>query len=632
MQRRTWDRIVTICLAAVLGFTPTALAQRDKRPPTRKSPTSASLLAAPVAERVGAILVALESPEADLANARSDASEVFDWVVAYGDPDRDAAAFRSAALGDRLLSQLEKAPKDKVPALAALLRKCPIFAARVAFLTIAENKDHTTDKVYAMIDRLASSLGPKAEKTIEKYAECAAAVCVVHDNPMPRTANENWVMPADGVDIFRYFVKNEKSLAFGLKDVPASLLVFVVDAAAPIDELEWARTQFGKNCNVEQLYSNIRYDYEHVISGTKKKITTNGFTLQNIKQWGGVCVDQAYFTTEVAKALGIPAAIVGGRDETIGHAWAGVFKGKKGDLGWNFNTGRYESYQTVRGSVRSPVTGAYLSDGELDVIADSFMQTPREREEAHALASAGKRLSEIALGVGGRPYPPRVDLLSGLPDDADARPATTASALALLRKSVQKSPSTLEAWWIVREMAAKNTLTMDDRRDWADALEVLCGKKYPDFTWLMLEPMIASIDDPKSQDAMWGRVAEVFKSRPDLVASVRFAQADQWRARNDPEKAFLAYQEVIDAFANISPMVVPALSANRALLEANKGSANVIPMYAEAWKKIKAPGTALTMGFRRHSNWFRVGEEYAALLEASGNPKAHEVRKQLGIK
>lgn len=624
-------RTFAVVLALILGAVSPVLAQRGKDSRGSRAKQGQSALAEPVSKRVDAILAGLGSPTGDPAAAQRDAYELFHWVIAYGDPERDGAAFRSAAIVVSITSHLARAPHVSVPSLATLMRQAPTFAARLAFISSADAKNHTPEMVCAFIHRLAESLGARAPKVMEDYADFAAAVCVVHDTPRPRGVNENRVMPADGIEIFNYFLRHEKELAFDLRGVPCALLIFVVDAAAPISELEWAFNQFKRSKNLEQLYGQIAYDYEHIISGRRKAVTEKGFTLQNIKQWGGVCVDQAYFTSEVAKALGVPATVVVGRDVTIGHAWLGIFKMPKNDPAWDFNTGRYESYQKVRGNVMFPVDGSWIPDGVLDVLADSFTQPADEREASYALALAGEHLEAIARNPGKAPYPPRPDLIEGFKPDAPARQASAAEALKILRAAVERSPSSLNAWWGVRNLAKLGSLTMDDRREWADAVERLCGKKYPDFSWMMLEPMISSVDDPKVQAPMWNDAIKLFPSRPDLASQVRFAEAACCLKRGDHVAALYAYGEVIKQYANDSPMAVAALAACRTILEKDNRNSEILPLYQRTFQSLKAPDFEVTGEFRRQSNWYTVGVAYAKVLAESGKvQESKSVLSQIG--
>src|SRR5205807_3987797 len=120
---------------------------------------------------------------------------------------------------------------------------------------------------------------------------------VVHhgDKPLERHINENTAKGADPIEIFDYYVKNESRMYFGIRNVPAELLAYVVDTTASVEEMGWALQKYAGDKEVGKRFFDVKYDYDNFRKGTPKKITTLGFTLPNILKYGGVCADQAYF-------------------------------------------------------------------------------------------------------------------------------------------------------------------------------------------------------------------------------------------------------------------------------------------------------------------------------------------------
>ena len=157
-----------------------------------------------------------------------------------------------------------------------------------------------------------------------------------------------------------------------------SELIYVVDTPAPFEELRWAQDTLKSKVTLStmsDLYRGIRYDY---VRYTEQRFNWEGerYDLAEILQQGGICVDQAYFTITVAKALGVPAVLVGGEGRDGRHAWVGYLE-KPGQ--WNFDTGRYPESMFVTGYAYNPQTWEHLTDHELEFIQAGFQTTVAAR-------------------------------------------------------------------------------------------------------------------------------------------------------------------------------------------------------------------------------------------------------------
>jgi len=138
------------------------------------------------------------------------------------------------------------------------------------------------------------------------------------------------------------------------------------------------------------------------------------------------------------------------------------------------------------------------------------------------------------------------------------------------------------------------------------------------------------VDDVNEQNKLWNSAFEIFKSRSDLAASIRMAQAAMWEKHSDVNNAGRCYEDVIGRYANAGPFVIDALQkAERALRQSNR--ANLVPvLYEQTWTKITRP-KEVTSPYVTQSNWFRVGELFASKLEEAGETgKADSVRDMLG--
>lgn len=568
-------------------------------------------------------------PGADYAKARTELDTNFDRAIArvqrapQSGPGANPgiAALVDAAGSVRLADLAEKHAKDKRPATLAYLRDHPTLALTLAFLL--KEKDNGAGAC-ALLDRLREKNGP----TLDANAPLAAALCVVHDRPFSRRVNENTAKSIDPLDIYAFYTRHAKELIYAPGDLPAELLIYVVDTTATADEMEWALGKYKRSTTLGDRYKEVPYDYASFLTGSVKKSTAVGWNLKTILTSGGVCADQAYFAATVGKAQGVPTAYVTGQSADVGHAWLGFLKSQGRNTAWNFDSGRYDDYKDVRGVVIDPQTGVQTADGKIAILAEFLTEKRAARWESQALTDAARRLAEIQKK--NLPYPPAGD--DAPPQKGGAAPsADVAAQLALIEAALKRAPANIAAWEALQDIAATGALTLADKTKWADKLFDLCGKEYPDFAFEVLKPMIASEMTAAAQDRLWNNAFGTFKSRPDLAAEVRFQQASAWKKEGNKSKAWAAYNDVLDKFVNDGPAPVRAASSIRAMLEEEGKSADVVKLYANAWKRCRKPAS-MAPGFAMQSNWFRLGNAYAQALEKAGKASESEkVRATLGI-
>ena len=571
-----------------------------------------------VQSRIKTALDTLQS-DSDWKAASKSLQEIFDETVLFCPEDRPDA-LREADFARRLVAQLQHAPDDRRMALLKILRGSPNLAGTLVFL-IRPGENPTG--AYGMLDRLQQ----KRIEQMDKYATLAAAICVVHQKPFERHINENTPKSADPVDIFDYYMKNESRMFFGIRNAPAELLVYVVDTTGSIDEMNWALAKYGGDKEVGRRFFDIKYDYDNFRKGTPKKVTQMGFTLPNILQYGGVCADQAYFAMEVGKSIGVPTAYTVGASGEVGHAWVGFLQANGSRGWWNFNLGRYEAYQGVRGNVMEPQTRRDIPDSYVSLLAELIGTKAVDRQNAAALTDAAARL--MAMEKNGQPTATAPQDLVPSSIRPTVRKVDVATDLALLEAALRQSAGYAPAWFEVRDLAVANKLTLADKRRWADVLMRLGARKYPDFTLAILSPMIATIPEPKDQDPLWNTLFTLFQSRFDLAAGIRMQQAAMWTAQNESDKAGLCYMDVVQRYANAGPFVIDALKGAEKMLANSKRQDKVVLLYEQTWGRTKAP-QEMAGQFMTQSNWYRVGKMYADKLKESGDAaKAATVTAQL---
>ena len=167
------------------------------------------------------------------------------------------------------------------------------------------------------------------------------------------------------------------------------------------------------------------------------------------------------------------------------------------------------------------------------------------------------------------------------------------------------------------------------RQQFFDVLSANCGKKYPGFGYGVTAALIATVVEPNEQSKAWDWAFQTFRMRPDLASDARIRQGDLWRQAGDKGRAYEAYVDVVKQFPNEGVFVVEALDRAEQMLLAAKKEAAMVEMYKDSWRRISRPSSTSAGSFRQ-SNFYQVGERYAAALERMGQTnEAGNVRRQI---
>jgi len=544
-----------------------------------------------------------------------------DQIIAWEDASKSASEMRELTRGVRLLTLVAAGPEGKRAARLKAFGEHPKFATELAFLV---RMDH--DKPIRVLE-IADELLAAYEDRVEDLAALAAACCVVFDEPLSRQLNENRVESAPVKDVFAFLGGVSGRMVMNPRQTPAELLAYVVDVTSPNNELAGVEARYRGDANVGKRYSDIQYDTESFRDGKPKKVTVAGFSLPNIQKHGGVCIDQAYFASQVGKTLGVPTVIVVGKGSGVSHAWIGFLTRRGGAIAWDMTQGRYEGYTNVQGTILSPQTRQEITEGELNVLASFASEPVADRRDAVGLVDAALRVRDLA---GGRAkYPPAKP--EGVADNATPATLNDALRLSLLEDAARRSPGLTTIWEEVTAMSSAKLLDSAARKRWAEGLVGWCMKKYPDFACDTLIPLIASVEDVKQQDQLWEWAFKAFAGKPSLAARIRFANAEMWEKANRPDEAWKCYSEVIARYINDG--AEPIIAGQRVMLllsKNNRPATDAIPLFAESWKRTQRP-SQMAAQFATQSAWYQFGTIYAELLKRANRQKdADLVLKQLG--
>ncbi|MBL4698586.1 MAG: hypothetical protein JKX70_07115 [Phycisphaerales bacterium] len=487
------------------------------------------------------------------------------------------------------------------------------------------DKDHAEH-----VARISNELIEKRSAQVKAFPRVAAAIALVHDRPAssPYTIriNENRPVAARPLDIFDFYVNHASTMAIPLNKLPTALLVYVVDVSESIEDLEWAHRTYARNQQVGERFFEIEYDYDHYRKGTPKKVTQAGdYSLKQIKKHGGVCADQAYFAMSVAKANGIPSGYIVAKGANVSHAWVGFLEVKGRQTAWNFDAGRYPEYQKLRGNVTNPQTGERISDGRLGVLGIASSSTNTSVLHSMAIAKAVMRMlkkdwnpeTDLRLDIRGNLRKPRTD--------------SAKDCLALLKASLRKCAGSPTAWADVIHMSYMRELTLAQKNTWSKAVMQMCGKQHQDFSYDFLVDLINTIEDPNQQHEMWEWAFNQFRTRPDLAAGVRFMQGRLWQSNDNPEYAWIAYNDVITNFINEGPMVNQALSSmGKLLIESDKRD-DYLTILLDAARRVDTPNQ-MGSNFARQSNYYKINWRLVKELEYHDQlAQASRIRKLINM-
>ncbi|MEK6702408.1 MAG: hypothetical protein AABZ53_09105, partial [Planctomycetota bacterium] len=558
-----------------------------------------------ITQRVGDVLEALQS-SAQARQVEGALDEILDEQLFRIDP-KSTADLEFTCAARRLASHIRLINNAEASAAAVkTLQAHPAVADAMAWAV-----DTRLDDVPAAY-RVLAELSAKYDAKLDRYATLVAALCIVHDKP--RKGGDKPPTPAE---LFDYFVTNERAMMMPIAGGSTELLTHIVDSTASIQELAWALPLHKRDDRIGTHYFDVIYDTQALTTGMPKKIEGRPYTLQNLLKYGGVCVEQAYYAEHIAKAIGVPSATVLGVDSTVGHAWVGYMHFGTRNV-WDFKEGRYDDYKGLRGNVRDPRTGHYVSDGFIAMRAEGAKLGPAPFKKAAALADAAQHLRDRNKDATG--------IRANLPKPA-----------FVLELAANACPFSTGTWEIAAEWSKAGDLDAGALERWCQAVVRLCGDKYPDFAFETLQPLIDSSKDPAARDRLWAwarknlldTVRDPKYFRADLAALMLIDCGDSWRAAGDLNKAWQRYDRVVLDNANEGPEMFDATRKCEALLvEGGKTPAQIADYLRVVWSRIKKP-TGMASNFMVGSNWFRVGNLYAAWLTKAGQKKDADTLRAL---
>lgn len=406
---------------------------------------------------------------------RTDAAEawllVADWARFFGENQRTVVnrwigAVNEAKLGHPNMATEYHPPDAPMSALVRAEFGQWLLANRDfsrSFFDLIEAVDYTPEVI-----RILDALYAADPRRFARHAQLALAIAVVHDVPPPPTWPHAQVAAAAlprrlmaPRDAFTYWsTADDRGLTLQrLTRLTAGELKFVIDAAAPQGELDWARQSVkGPITRLPGMYDAVRYRMDR-LEANVMQWPGRSYTLPAILEEGGICVDQAYFAAHAGKALGVPTLMFRGAGLDGRHAWFGYLDENQR---WKLDVGRYADQRYVSGLAFDPQTWGNVSDHELAFLAEGFRRLPAYRQsQVHASVAA--------------------ELL---------RAGQGEAALRAARKAVNYERRNLRAWSVLG--LALNQTGADARTREATLREgVLAFQRYPDLYAEFMQQVIA---------------------------------------------------------------------------------------------------------------------------------------------
>lgn len=283
-----------------------------------------------------------------------------------------------------------------------------------------------------------------------KYFRLQLAFALVWDQPRIKLHYQMGRMhlkyDIDLENRYNYFKKlyDKNKAKIKYKDLSTRDLTLVVDTPVPVSELEWALKNIRASASSwDKLYKKIKYDMERLERGQYQWPSSNGsYTLENIKENGGICVDQGYYCVVTARAFGIPTLILTGAGQDGFHCWFAFMK--RGGR-WEFDGGRYASSKFTTGDTVYSQTNKPITDHLVE-----FYYDRKFRFEKYKIAQEYINISNALNGV----------IVNGKPN----------IAIQYAQYAKKIAPLHLEAWKIEENFLIKN-------EEYSDLLKLLKEKE-----------------------------------------------------------------------------------------------------------------------------------------------------------
>ena len=473
------------------------------------------------------------------------------------------------------------------------------------------------------------------EKAVLAYPDLAVAFATSQPMRLPRKL----VSPASTLEAFSWYTRLKLPFRYDLRKMPYEISRYVANSRLSLKERQWAMAAYARHKNPARSYFDLRYDYEHFRRGRPKKIANLPYTLPNLRQAGGVCLDQAYYAAEVCKSIGIPSAIVTGAGSSgLGHAWVACLKVARGGRSavWDVHTGRYRVHRYYSGNVVSPVTGKEMHDSEF-ILVGAAAQLPLIRREEADSAVLLARLVDLADRESVEAKLAALKKLAATYNQHRAKGAPEAATdwikpqrklglklvEDLIGQAIQRNLAHRPAWELIIELRKNDRLPVDHLGRFFDVLVTRTAKQYPEYSCLMAMRILPTIPTPSRRENVYRRALKLYGWRPDLQGRLLIALGDDYRQQDKKDQALAAYGQAATKSLKVPEVVLKATGRAEEMLVAANRRDVAIQMYRRLFAETRPRKVATA--FREQTSYYRLGKRLADLLEDAG--RADEAKR-----
>jgi hypothetical protein len=451
-------------------------------------------------------------------------------------------------------------------------------------------------------------LREKFGKEVDTHTQLALAFAVVFGRA---GGHPPWGSPAQGYlrndrtpptmeESFAYYLKYEKVMKYSLRNVPWLLLAYIADNETPIAERLWALNTYAKSgdARLRNIYNDVRYDWGKIAGNPR--IGDRPRNLPNIREFGGVCAERAYYSSRIFKSFGIPSMYTWGVGRDASHAWVTWIKqdGKYYDLD---DTGRYSWDNYYTGYTYCPLLRKQVLDRDVQLLAVAVGHSYDEYLNALIACHAYEML------------------------DADKQKDGT----KLLKNANERNPFCERTWHLLAQACVDGVLTHGEGEELFNTIAKALTP-CPDLTCDVLEKILAArlqTGDKTNEEEIKQNLAILDRAfllygqvkRPDLAVRLCMTRGSYLESLKRNQEAFRVYVMASEKYAKEHYGVRDTFDATMRLMD---GPENLQRRLAFCEGMVKLVPRQRS-GFQREANmlnppYVHVVRAYIRTLQAAG--------------
>ncbi|MBA4190443.1 MAG: hypothetical protein C0467_20850 [Planctomycetaceae bacterium] len=454
---------------------------------------------------------------------------------------------------------------------------------------------------------------------VKKNDELAVAISVVWDNPRgsydyrqhqsrTRSTLPDGVMKIGPIENFRYALDRQAKLKGPQQQVPWEFLVHTVNHRTPIDERDWAATNYLKRrISIGTCYKDIEYDNVMLQTQSKVcKLNDKAYTLANIKQFGGVCAMQADFAARVAKSIGVPAEYITGEANSGAlHAWvmwAEVKAVNKDAVTFTLESyGRYNLDHYYVGTLTDPKSGKTITDRDLERRLTAVGNSPQNSRQADLLMRA-------------------------YPIIRSNKELTAKQQATYLNRVLALYPMCGAAWQEFAALYKAGTLTSSQDATALVNKAVNTFVKFPDFSWSITDDLLTPQKDKLTRTGVFVRLVASYEllGRPDLACQGRLKLVEYLIDAKDFKPAFDGLAYTVRKFPDEGRYIPKMITRMQEVAKDIKGGDNLMAkFYLEILPKVPVRRGDMVSDY-----CVKLHEQALAYLKDANHPKEAAIVEQ----